>query len=74
MVVVSKLFESTVEQVKTEDGNVAYVQRPPALSSDPNDLNAQLAALGLGGNQIYKISIGPLDVCLPPTYAPTIRR
>ena len=60
--VVAKLFEASVEQVKTEDGNIAYVQRPPAPSTDPNDINAQLAALGLGGNQIYKISIGPLDV------------
>ena len=61
-IVVAKLFEASVEQLKTEVGNIAYVQRPPAPSTDPNDINAQLAALGLGGNQIYKISIGPLDV------------
>ena len=48
--------------MKTDDGYIVYIQRPPALSTDPNDVNAQMAALGLASDQIYKISIGPLDV------------
>ena len=51
--------------MKTDDGYIVYIQRPPALSTDPNDVNAQMAALGLASDQIYKISIGPLDVRFP---------
>ena len=54
--------------MKTDDGYIVYIQRPPALSTDPNDVNAQMAALGLASDQIYKISIGPLDVRRFPCY------
>ena len=67
---VASFFQDRVETVTAKGGSTVFIQRPKAraegFTASAEDLpdNFDVSNISANSNQLYRISIGPLDVSL----------
>ena len=67
---VASFFQERVETVTAKGGSTVFIQRPKAraegFTASAEDLpdNFDVSNISANSNQLYRISIGPLDVSL----------
>ena len=72
LVVVASFFQERVETVTAKGGSTVFIQRPKAraegFTASADDLpdTFDVSNISANSNQLYRVSIGPLDVSLSP--------